>query len=181
LVAAQVPTSGPAEATPTDDSNFVATASVMRINENLCDTETVSWSSDGGEFGSLFSWTEESSAEDLDYFVALNVVATESMPWVEARGASKSPAEARTGESRRQRVVVKQSVGGTSRSNRCRRMGMEQTRPRLDQDGQRDLLSSSTRTCIGEGDLLCLFEGEELRLMLFNVREAGLIPKAEPL
>jgi hypothetical protein len=26
-----------------------------------------------------------------------------------------------------------------------------------------------------------LFEGEELRLMLFNFREAGLIPKAEPM
>jgi hypothetical protein len=78
-------------------------------------------------------------------------------------------------------VVAKHSVGGTSRSNRCRRMGMERTRPRLDRDGQRDLLSSSTGTCIGEGDLRSLFEGEELRLMLFNFREAGLIPKAEPM
>jgi hypothetical protein len=26
-----------------------------------------------------------------------------------------------------------------------------------------------------------LFEGEELRMMLFNFREAGLIPKAEPM
>jgi hypothetical protein len=58
-------------------------------------------------------------------------------------------------------------------------MGMERTRPRLDRDGQRDLLSSSTGTCIGEGDLRSLFEGEELRLMLFNFREAGLISKAE--
>ena len=60
-------------------------------------------------------------------------------------------------------------------------MGMERTRPRLDRDGQRDLLSSSTGTCIGEGDLRSLFEGEELRLMLFNFREAVLIPKAEPM
>jgi hypothetical protein len=60
-------------------------------------------------------------------------------------------------------------------------MGMERTRPRLDRDGQRDLLSSSTGTCIGEGDLRSLFEGEELRLMLFNFREVGLIPKAEPM
>jgi hypothetical protein len=34
-------------------------------------------------------------------------------------------------------------------------------------------------TCIGEGDLRNLFEGEELRMMLFNFLEAGLIPKAE--
>ena len=59
-------------------------------------------------------------------------------------------------------------------------MGMERTRPRLDRDGQRDLFSS-TGTCIGEGDLRSLFEGEELRMMLFNFREAGLILKAEPM
>jgi hypothetical protein len=153
----------------------------MPVNENLSATKTGSWSSDGGEFGSLFSWTEESSVEDLDYFATLDVVAAESAPRVEARGASDSPAEARTGESRRRRMVAKHSVGGTSRSNRRRRMGMERTRPRLDQDGQRDLLSSSTGTCIGEGDLWSLFEGEELRMMLFNFREAGLIPKAEPM
>jgi hypothetical protein len=58
---------------------------------------------------------------------------------------------------------------------------MERTRPWLDRDGQRDLLSSSTGTCIGEGDLRSLFEGEELRMMLFNFPEAGLIPKAEPM
>jgi hypothetical protein len=60
-------------------------------------------------------------------------------------------------------------------------MGMERTRLRLDRDGQLDLLSSSSGTCIGEGDLRSLFEGEELRMMLFNFREAGLIPKAEPM
>jgi hypothetical protein len=58
---------------------------------------------------------------------------------------------------------------------------MEQTRLRVDRGGQRDLLSSLSRTCIWEGDLRSLFEGEELRMMLFNFREAGLIPKAEPM
>jgi hypothetical protein len=53
-VAAQVPTSGPAQATATDDSNIVASASAMSINENLSGTETGSWSSDGDEFGSPF-------------------------------------------------------------------------------------------------------------------------------
>jgi hypothetical protein len=107
----------------------------------------------------------------------LDMAAAEYVSRVEAR---ESPAEARTGESHRRRVVAKHSVGGTSRSNRRRRMGMERTRPRLDQDGQRDLLSSLTGACIGEGDLWSLFEGEELRMMLFNFREAGLILKAEP-
>jgi hypothetical protein len=43
------------------------------------------------------------------------------------------------------------------------------------------LPSSTSGTCIGEGDLRNLFEGEELKKMLFNFREAGLIPKAEPM
>jgi hypothetical protein len=60
-------------------------------------------------------------------------------------------------------------------------MGIERTRLRIDQGGQRDLLSSSLGTSIGEGDLWNLFEGEELKMMLFNFWEAGLIPKAEPM
>jgi hypothetical protein len=58
-------------------------------------------------------------------------------------------------------------------------MGMERTHLRVDRGGQRDLLSSTFGTCIGEEDLRNLFEGEELKMMLFNFREAGLIPKAE--
>jgi hypothetical protein len=46
---------------------------------------------------------------------------------------------------------------------------------------RRELLASTSGSCIGEGDLQDLFEGEELRLMLFNFREAGLIPKEEPM
>jgi hypothetical protein len=60
-------------------------------------------------------------------------------------------------------------------------MGLERTRLRVDQGGQHDLLSSLFGTSIGEGDLRNLFEGEELRMMLFNYREAGIIPKAEPM
>jgi hypothetical protein len=43
-------------------------------NDNLSGSGSRSFSSDG-EFGSLFSWTEESSNEDLDYFAALDVAA----------------------------------------------------------------------------------------------------------
>jgi hypothetical protein len=39
-------------------------------------------------------------------------------------------------------------------------MGMERSRLRLDRGGQRDLLSSTSGACIGEGDLRNLFEGE---------------------
>jgi hypothetical protein len=60
-------------------------------------------------------------------------------------------------------------------------MGFERSRPRgglrLDRGGQWELLSSTCGTCIGEGDLWDLFEGEELRMMMFNFREAGLISK----
>jgi hypothetical protein len=77
--------------------------------------------------------------------------------------------------------VSNHSVGEMSRSGRRCRMGIERTRLRIDQGGQRDLLSSSLGTSIGEGDLWNLFEGEELKMMLFNFWEAGLIPKAEPM
>jgi hypothetical protein len=40
-------------------------------------------------------------------------------------------------------------------------------------------LSSSIGVGIGEGDLRELFEGEELRIMLFNYKEMGIIPKVE--
>jgi hypothetical protein len=60
-------------------------------------------------------------------------------------------------------------------------MGMERSRLRLDGGSQHELLSSTSETCIGEGDLRDLFKGEELRMMLFNFWEAGLIPKVEPM
>jgi hypothetical protein len=60
-------------------------------------------------------------------------------------------------------------------------MGMERTRLRVDRGGQRDLLSSLFGTSIGEGDLRNLFEGDELKIMLFNFWEVDLIPKVEPM
>jgi hypothetical protein len=48
-----------------------------------------------------------------------------------------------------------------------------QSRPQLDQGAHRELLASTFGFCIEEGDLQDLFEGEELRLMLFNFREAS--------
>jgi hypothetical protein len=42
-------------------------------------------------------------------------------------------------------------------------------------------LSSPNGAGIGKGHLRELFEGEELRIMLFNYREMGIIPKVEPM
>jgi hypothetical protein len=51
-------------------------------------------------------------------------------------------------------------------------MGMERSRlrigPWLDQGIRHVILAPTTRSCFGEGDLRAIFDGEELRLMLFN-------------
>jgi hypothetical protein len=60
-------------------------------------------------------------------------------------------------------------------------MGMERGRLRVDEVGMRELLSSPNGEGIGEGDLRELFEGEKLRIMLFNYREMGIILKVEPM
>jgi hypothetical protein len=75
LVVAQVPTCGPAQTTPADVTNFVAAATAMPADYSVSGSESRSFSCD--EFGSPFSWAEESSDEDLDYFVALDAAAVE--------------------------------------------------------------------------------------------------------
>jgi hypothetical protein len=113
----------------------------------------------------------------LDYFFALDVAAAESSPRVEVGEAADLPSAST--EYRRRRVVSKHSVGEVSRSGRRRHMGMECGRLRVDWIGKRELLSSPIGASIGEGDLRNLFEGEELKIMLFNYREMGIIPKVE--
>jgi hypothetical protein len=51
----------------------------------------------------------------------------------------------------------------------------------VDGTGKRKLLSSPAGASVGEGELRSLFAGEELRIMLFNYREMGIIPKVEPM
>jgi hypothetical protein len=58
---------------------------------------------------------------------------------------------------------------------------MEGDRLRVDRTGRQELLSTPVGASIGEGELRNLFEGEELRIMLFNYREMGIIPKVEPM
>jgi hypothetical protein len=154
----------------------VAASTVGPADDNLFGSVPECFESNG-ESGSLFSWTEESSDEGLDYFAALDVAVAESSPRVEGAGDLPSTS---TGY-RQRRVVSKHSVGEFSRSGRRRRMGMERGRLRVDRIGKRELLSPPIGASIGEGDLRNLFEGEELRIMLFNYREMGTIPKVEPM
>jgi hypothetical protein len=158
--------------------NFVAAATVAPADYNVPGSESDSFSFDD-EFGSPLFGSKESSGEDLDYFVALDAATAESSPRVEVGEVSNLPS-ART-ECRQRRVVSKHSVGEFSRSGRHRRMGVERDRLRVDRFEKRELLSSPIGTSIGKGDLRKLFEGEELRIMLFNYREAGIIPKVEPM
>ena len=111
---------GPAQATAADNTDFVAASTIVRADDNLFGSMSECFESDG-ESESSFPWTEESSDEGLDYFVALDVAAAETSPRVEGVGDLPS---ASTG-CRRRRVVGKHSVGEFSRSGRHRRMGIE--------------------------------------------------------
>jgi hypothetical protein len=121
-------------------------------------------------------------------FAALDLAAAESPLRSAHREAPVTSIGANPGDLQRRKEmgVSKQSVDESSRGvRRHRRMGMERSRlrsgPRLDQGACRELLASTSGSCIGEGDVRGLFEGEELRLMLFNLWESGVIPKEEPM
>jgi hypothetical protein len=116
--------------------------------------------------GSSVVWSEESSDEDLDYFAALDVAAAEACPRVMGAEVLPGPSAGR----RWRRAVVKRRVSE-----------VEGGRLRVDGASKRDLLSSPAGASVGAGELRNLFEGEELRIMLFNYREMGIIPKVEPM
>jgi hypothetical protein len=80
---------GPAQATAAGNTDFVAASTVAPVDDNLFGSMSECFESDG-ESGSSFSWTEESSDESLDYFVALDVAAAESSPRVEGAGGLPS-------------------------------------------------------------------------------------------
>ena len=54
-------------------------------------------------------------------------------------------------------------------------------RLRVGRAGRQELLSLPAAVSAGEGELRSPFAGEELRIMLFNYREMGIIPKVEPM
>ena len=128
--------------------------------------DSVSKCFESDDSGSSIVWTEESSDEDLDYFATLDVAAAEASPRV--MGDEGLPG-ASVGH-RRRRAVVKRRVSE-----------VEGGRLRVDGASKRELLSSPAGASVGEGELRNLFEGEELRIMLFNYREMGIIPKVEPM
>jgi hypothetical protein len=128
--------------------------------------ESVSKFSDFGDSGSSVEWTEESSDEDLDYFVALDVAAAEASPPAADAGVVPGSSAGR----RRRRAVAKRRVSEADGG-----------RLRVSRAGRQELLSLPAAVSSGEGELRSLFAGEELRIMLFNYREMGIIPKVEPM
>jgi hypothetical protein len=161
LVAAQVQDFGPAHATAT--ANFLAASTVDDGNES---DESASKFSDFGDSRSLVEWTEDSSDEDLDYFAALDVAAAEASPHAADAEVVPGPSAGR----RRRRAVAKRRVSEADGG-----------RLRVGRAGRQELLSLPAVASVGEGELRSLFEGEELRIMLFNYREMGIIPKVEPM
>jgi hypothetical protein len=174
LVAAQVQDFGPAHTIATVNANFVAASTVVAEDDS---DDSVSKCFESDDSGSLIVWTEESSDEDLDYFAALDVATVEASPRV--MGDEDLPG-ASVGH-RRRRAVAKRRVSELPRSGRRHRGEVEGGRLRVDGTGKRELLSSPAGVSVGEGELRSLFAGEELRIMLFNYREMGIIPKVEPM
>ena len=161
MVAAQVQDFGPAHATAT--TKFLAALTAEGGNEY---GGSVSEFFDSTDSGSSVEWTEESSEEDLDYFAALDVAAAEASP--HAAGTEYVPGPS-TGR-RRRRAVAKRRVSGVDGGRLC-----------VSRAGRQELLSLPAAVSTGEGELRSLFAGEELRIMLFNYREMGIILKVEPM
>jgi hypothetical protein len=168
LVAAHVQDFGPAHAISTLNDNFVVASIVVAEDDS---DDSVSKCFESNDSGSSIVWTEESLDEDLEYFAALDVAAAEVSPRV--MGDEDLPG-ASVGH-RRRRAVAKRRVSGRHRGE------VEGGRLRVDGAGKRELLSSPAGASVGEGELRSLFAGEELRIMLFNYREMGIIPKVEPM
>jgi hypothetical protein len=160
LVAAQVQDFGPAHTTAT--TKFLAASTAECGNE--CGGSASEFF-DFADSGSSVEWSEESSEEDLDYFAALDVAAAEASP----HAADTDVPGPSTGR-RRRRAVAKRRVSGA-----------EGGRLRVSRAGQQELLSLPAAVSTGEGELRSLFAGEELRIMLFNYREMGIIPMVEPM
>jgi hypothetical protein len=161
LVAAQVQDFGPAHATASTE--FLAASTAEGGNEY---GQSASEFFDFTDSGSSVEWTEESSEEDLDYFAALDVAAADASPHAVDTEDVPGP---RTGR-RRRRAVAKRRVSEA-----------EGGRLRVSRAGRQELLSLPAAGSTGEGELRSLFAGEELRIMLFNYSEMGIIPKVEPM
>jgi hypothetical protein len=132
---------------------------------NKCDGSATEFSY-FADSGSSVEWTKESTEEDLDYFAALDVAAAEASPHAADTEDVPGPSTGR----RRRRAVAKRRVSAA-----------EGDRLRVSRVGRQELLSLPAAVSTDEGELRSLFVGEELRIMLFNYREMGIIPKVEPM
>jgi hypothetical protein len=128
--------------------------------------ESASKFSDFGDSGSSVEWTEESSDEDLDYFAALDVAAVGASPRAVDAEVVPGPSAGR----RRRRAVAKRRVSEADGG-----------RLHVGRAGRQEVLSLPAAASVGDGELRGLFAGKELRIMLFNYREMGIIPKVEPM
>jgi hypothetical protein len=117
-------------------------ASTVVVEDVLDDSVSKFFESD--DSGSSVEWTEESSDEDLDYFLAFDVAAAEASSRV--MGAEVFPVA--SGGRRRRRAVAKRRVSE-----------VEAGRLRVDGASKRELLSSPAGVSVGEGELRDLFEG----------------------
>jgi hypothetical protein len=136
------------------------------VDDGNTSDESASKFSDFGDSRSSVEWTEESSDEDLDYFTTLDVAAAEASPHAADAEVVPGPSAGR----RRRRAVVKRRVSEADGG-----------RLRVSRAGRQELLSLPAAVSSGEGELRSLFAGEELRIMLFNYWEMGIIPKVEPM
>ena len=101
MVVAQVQDFGPAHATAT--TKFLAASTAEGGNE--CGGSASEFF-DFADSGSSVEWTEESSEEDLDYFAALDVAATEASSHAADTEDVPGPSTGR----RRRRAVAKHRV-----------------------------------------------------------------------
>jgi hypothetical protein len=78
-------------------------------------------------------------------------------------------------------VVLGPSAGRRRRRAVAKRRVSEADggRLRVGRASRQELLSLSDVASAGEGELRSLFAGDELRIMLFNYKEMGIIPKVE--
>jgi hypothetical protein len=159
LVATQVQDFGPAHATAA--TSFLAASTVDDGDKSDGSTSKFS---DFDDSGSSVEWREESSDEDLDYFAALDVA--EASPHAADAEVAPGPSAGR----RRRRAVAKRRVSEADGG-----------RLRVSRAGRQELLSLPAAANSGEVELQSLFAGEELRIMLFNYKEMGIIPKVEPM
>jgi hypothetical protein len=104
----QVSVSGPAQANPDDVeiNDILMDVNATFLSGNVSErSDFGSWSLEEGELWSPFSWVDESSEDDLDYFAALDLVASESLRSI-PREVLATSTDAGVEDSRQRRMVV---------------------------------------------------------------------------